>query len=102
METVRLKVITIVAEAILEERLTADLKELGAAGFTISEARGEGSVGRRTMDWETQNLRFEVLVAESVARRILERLAADYFPHYATVAWVADAEVVRGEKYLGR
>jgi hypothetical protein len=27
-------------------------------------------------------------------------LAADYFPHYAIVAWIADVEVHRTERYI--
>lgn len=37
----------------------------------------------------------------AVADRILEALAAEWFPNYAVVAWVVDVEVVRGEKVGG-
>ena len=43
MNTVTLKRVTIIAEALLEARLLADLERLGAKGFTIVEARGRGS-----------------------------------------------------------
>ena len=45
------------------------------------------------------NVRLEVVVSPEVADAILERLAQEYFPNYALVAWVADVQVVRGEKY---
>ena len=45
------------------------------------------------------NMRLEVVVSPEVADAILERLAQEYFPNYALVAWVADVQVVRGEKY---
>jgi nitrogen regulatory protein P-II 2 len=100
VETVQLKKVTIVAEAILEERLTTDLKQLGAAGFTITAARGEGSRGLRTIDWENQNIRLETIVAEAVANDILAHIASTYFAHFAIIVWLTEVAVVRGEKYI--
>jgi hypothetical protein len=100
VELVRLKLVTIVAEAILEHRLVEEIKRLGAKGYTLVDARGEGSRGLRTMDWEGKNIRLETIVSEEVALRILARLQEAYFPHYAVVAFVENVEVVRGEKYV--
>jgi nitrogen regulatory protein P-II 2 len=41
MNTVSLKRVTIIAEALLEARLLADLERLGAKGFTIVEPEAE-------------------------------------------------------------
>lgn len=100
MKTVRLRKVTIVAEAFLEERLLRAVRESGARGFTVGEARGEGSRGVRASDWEGKNVRIETLVGPDVAERILEHVAEAYFPHFAVVAWVEDVEVVRGDKYV--
>ncbi|KGQ22742.2 P-II family nitrogen regulator [Thermus filiformis] len=100
MELVRLKLVTIVAEAVLEHRLVEEIKRLGAKGYTLVDARGEGSRGLRTMDWEGKNIRLETIVSEEVALRILARLQEAYFPHYAVVAFVENVEVVRGDKYV--
>ena len=100
MKTVPLRKVTIVAEAFLEERLLREVRERGARGFTLTEARGEGSRGVRASEWEGRNLRLETLVTEEVADRILAHVAEVYFPHFAVVAWVEDVEVVRGEKYV--
>lgn len=94
-----LKLVTIVAEAVLEERLVRELRALGARGWTLSQARGEGSRGTRTSDLEGGNVRIETLVAPEVAERILDRLAERYFANYALVAFAQTVEVVRGEKY---
>jgi nitrogen regulatory protein P-II 2 len=96
-----LKLVTIIAEAVLEDRLLDDVKRLGATGYTLTEVRGEGSRGIRATEFEGCNLRIEVLVSEATAGRILECLADEYFALYAVVAYVADVEVVRGEKYVG-
>ena len=100
MELVPLKLVTIVAESLLEKRLVEEVKRLGAKGYTITPARGEGSRGIRGVDWEGQNIRLETIVSEEVALRILQRLQEEYFPHYAVIAYVENVWVVRGEKYV--
>lgn len=45
MALVSLKLVTIIAEGFLEEKLVRDIKRLGAKGYTITDARGEGSRG---------------------------------------------------------
>jgi nitrogen regulatory protein PII len=100
MKTVRLRKVTIVAEALLEERLLRAIRERGARGFTLAEVRGEGSRGVRASDWEGKNVRIETLVPAEAAERILAHVAEAYFPNFAVVAWVEDVEVVRGDKYV--
>ena len=100
MNLVPLKLVTIVAESILEKKLVEEIKRLGAKGYTIVLARGEGSRGMRSLDWEGQNIRLETIVPEEVALRILARLQEAYFPHYAVIAYVENVWVVRGEKYI--
>lgn len=100
MKTVVLKRVTIIAEALLEERLVRDIKRLGARGHTITEVRGEGSRGVRASEWEGHNVKLESIVSPDVADRVLEYLAATYFPHFAVIAYVEDVAVVRGEKYV--
>ena len=99
MHTSPLKVVTIVGETALAEHLHQDLRRLGATGWTQTDALGEGSRGMRSKTLRGDNVRLEVVVSPEVADAILERLAQEYFPNYALVAWVADVQVVRGEKY---
>lgn len=100
MQTTPLKRVTIIAEAILEDRLRRAVKTLGAKGYTITEARGEGSRGVRASEWEGRNIRLETLVSPQVADALLTHLAEHYFAHYAVVATVETVEVVRGDKYV--
>ena len=99
-QLVQLKRVTIIAEALLEDRLIRDITGLGAKGFTITEARGRGSRGVRASEWEGKNLKLESIVSSEVAVQILERLKAKYFEHYAVIAYLENVEVVRGEKYV--
>jgi nitrogen regulatory protein P-II 2 len=99
--TTELRLVTIVSEAILEERLRRDVLELGASGYTVGRVHGQGSRGTRASELEGGNVRIEVVVSEAVARRILSRLARDYFPRFAVIAWSQRVDVLRGSKYTG-
>jgi nitrogen regulatory protein P-II 2 len=100
MQLIPLKCITIVAESILRDRLTGDLTRLGASGFTIVEARGEGSRHLRSGELPGENVRIETIVSPPVADRILQLLADEYFHDYAVIGYIADVSVIRGEKYV--
>lgn len=99
MHTVPLRKVTIVAEALLEERLTRELRGLGARGFTVADVRGEGSRGIRAADWEGHSVRIETIVSPEVADTILLTVAEHWFEHYAVIAWMDEVHVVRGDKY---
>lgn len=100
MKTVALKRVTIIGEALLEDRLVRDVRRLGARGHTVTSVRGEGSRGVRASEWEGQNVKVETIVSPEVADRLLDYLAATYFEHYAVIAYVETVEVVRGDKYI--
>ena len=100
MTAVALKLVTVIAEAVLEARLIDDVRKLGATGYSLGEVRGEGSRGVRASEWEGKNLKLETIVSTEVADRILRHLADAYFPFYAVVAYVVDVQVVRGDKYV--
>lgn len=100
MDTTRLKLVTIIGEAVLEDRLTRELRSLGALGYSVGEVRGEGSRGVRASDWEGRNIRIETVTSASVADAIFRHLAEHYFAHYAVIAFATDVEVLRGEKYV--
>ncbi len=101
MQTVKLKLVTIIAEAILEDRLVRELKQLGARGYTVSgEVHGEGTRGMPVIDMEGQNIRIETLVNSTIAERIMAYVAEHYFTDFAVIVYAVDAEVIRAEKYL--
>jgi nitrogen regulatory protein P-II 2 len=91
--------VTIVAEAVVEQRLLRDLEAAGARGWTVTSGRGRGSSPVAASDWEGANVRIETLVSAAVADRLLEMLAEHYFPHFAVVAWMSPVHVVRGDKF---
>lgn len=100
MLTVTLKLVTIIAERVLQEHLLRALRELGARGYTLTEVSGEGSRGVRASEWEGHNIKIEAIVSPEVADRIIEHIAAHYFQHYAVIVYAQPVEVVRGDKYI--
>ncbi len=96
----QVKLVTIIAEAVLEDLLVKELRTRGASGFTRSEVRGEGSRGRRVGDVEGANVRLEALVSAETADAITTAVAERFFENYAIVVFVQDVAVVRGEKYV--
>ena len=100
MHTTTLKLVIIVTERILEDRLVRALDKLGAKGYTLTQATGKGSRGVRASEWEGPDTKIEALVSPEVADAIVAHIAENFFEHYAVIVYVQDAEVVRGEKYI--
>lgn len=100
MDTTTATLITIVAEAVLKERLIAELQTAGARGWTLTEAQGEGCRHRRVGELLGENIRIESIVSPSTAARMLDRLMEEYFPRFAVIAWTSPVQVLRGEKYV--
>lgn len=93
--------VVVVAEAVLEPGLLADLEHCGARGWTITASRGHGPRNRRVSEVEGGNIRIETLVSPETAARIWERLEDRYFQHYAITAWQYDVHVARMDRYTG-
>jgi nitrogen regulatory protein PII len=99
MLTVTLQLVTIIAERFLKDQLINELRTLGATGYTLTDAEGEGSRGVRASEWEGRNVKIEVIVSDEVAEAITDHVADHYFEHYAVVLYSHPVEVVRSSKY---
>lgn len=100
MHTTTLKLVTIISDRLLATDVVSEICELGARGYTITEAQGQGERGIKPLDWEGANSRIEAVVSPEVADKIIEHLAEKYFKHHGLIAFVQDVEVVRGERYM--
>ncbi len=93
-------VLTVICEAALEKKLVLDLQQLGAPGWTISDARGRGGCGVRSAGWDTEgNIRVEIICARDIAERIANHLQARYYANFAMVCYLSQVEVLRPEKF---
>lgn len=101
MNTTDLKLLTIITEPLLEQKLVDLIQASGARGHTISDCRGDGSRGIRAGDLSGKNIKIESVVSPEVAKKLMSILQKDYFPRFALIAFLTDVSVVRGEKYAG-
>ena len=97
--TTPLKLVTIVTENLLKEKIITLLRRHACTGFTITRTDGEGSRGVRASDWEGPNLKIESIVSAETGEAIVEEIAAKYFDNYSMVAWLTDVRVLRGDKF---
>ncbi len=100
MHTSPLTLLTIVAEAILKDRLIEELTRAGSKGYTLIECEGCGSRHRRVSEPLGANIKLETIVSSAVADKLLEVLTVEYFPQFAVIAYISPVSVVRGEKYV--
>ncbi len=96
----RRKKLTIITEAALETILVEDIERLGAKGYTIFEVSGKGARGARKGDWDqNRNIQIDIICDDTVAERIAEHCAANYYQHYAMIIYLFDVEVLRPGKF---
>jgi nitrogen regulatory protein PII len=99
METAKIRVVTIVATAELQERLERDLLALGVSGLTIGKVDGRGSHGvRRAGLFDRANVRIETLVSRPIADKILQ-LVVTHYAGQECLAYVHDVEAVPKEHF---
>jgi hypothetical protein len=100
MEQFPRRLLTVVTEAVLERELIAEFESLGVRGYTITDARGQGSRGRRQSDWTQEgNIRVEVVCEPALAERVATRLRERYYDHYAMILFLQDVSVLRPDKF---
>lgn len=100
METHALPLLTIIGEAVLRDRLIEEITRAGAKGYTLSAAEGEGPRHIRSGNMPGENIRIETITTPQIADELLSRLAADYFPHFAIIAFVSQVRIIRGNHYV--
>lgn len=86
--------VTIVCEAVLQDRLIELLTTLGVSGYTIVPVQGAGSHGKRTGDMMAAyntNIEVKTIVTPEVSDQLLEKL--QQFPEtYALIAFRQNVE----------
>jgi len=101
MGDVNRKLVTIITEAVLENDLLGDLKQLGASGYTVTNSRGSGSRGVRKAGWSSDsNIRVEVVCSDELAGQIADHLREKYYDNFAMISFESDIRVLRSKKFL--
>ncbi len=94
MNTPNRLLLTIVCEAVLEPLLEAELPPLGVTGYTITDARGLGTHGRRSGAWRKEgNIRVDILCDPPLAERVVAHLRREYEAHYGLLIFSSPVQV---------
>ena len=99
MDIVPLRLVTLVAERLLRDRLVDAVMTLGATGYTTTDVHGQGTRGVKHNAIDGPSVKLEVIVPLEVAERIVEHVAETYFRHYSVIVYVQEVKVVRPAKY---
>ena len=95
-----MKLINIVANATLEERLTDMAEAHATSGYTILEARGAGSAGLQTGVLEGEsNILFLIIVAESKLDEVMVDVEKLMKRGHHLACFISDTQVMRREKF---
>ena len=95
-----MKLVTIICEAVLEERVVALLRSVGAHGHTAFAVHGSGAQGERGAEiGELANVQIQVILKAAAAEALLRRLHEELFTSYAMVAYESDVRVMRPNKF---
>ena len=86
--------VTIIGEAVLQDRLIQLLTKLGVSGYTIIPAQGAGSHGRRMGDMAGYNTNIEIktIMTSAASDQLMEDLKQLQSAH----ALVAFRQIVEG------
>jgi hypothetical protein len=86
--------VTIIGEAVLQDRLIRLLTTLGVSGYTIIPAQGAGSHGRRMGDMAGYNTNIEIKTV--LTTELSDKLLEDLKPLQSTHALIAFRQIVDG------
>ncbi|HEY9097666.1 MAG TPA: hypothetical protein VIN38_02230 [Thiobacillus sp.] len=97
-----MKLINIIANGALEERLVNMAEAHGTSGYTILEARGAGSAGLQTGTLEGgSNILFVLIVTESKLAGVMVDVEKLMKRGHHLACFVSDTQVLRREKFAG-
>ncbi|MFN7835171.1 MAG: P-II family nitrogen regulator [Burkholderiaceae bacterium] len=94
------KLVVILAESALEPKLAKAVMKLGAHGYTVSDARGQGRHGHREASWSADGtIRMEIICDAPTSEAIAADVHRQFFQNYAISLYVSDVRVLRADKY---
>jgi nitrogen regulatory protein PII len=100
VDTVRVKLVTIVAATEMSDGIEDYLKAHGASGYTLISAQGRGVHGRqRTGLFTMGNTRIETLLPPAAADELLAHLAKQYAGR-ALTAFSQDVDAIPREHFV--
>lgn len=100
MELHSRKLLTIITESALEKTLVREIEQIGATGYTVTDARGKGTRGVRSARWDAcSNIRIEIIANNEIVTKISSHLKENYYNDYAMSIYVVEIGVWRPMKF---
>ncbi|MBL1260020.1 MAG: DUF3240 family protein [Thiotrichaceae bacterium] len=94
------KMLNIICNDSLEEKIVCMFKKYGVSGYTILTARGEGSSGHISdMSGFDANIMVKVILPESRMQVILESIERKIKKGYHLTIYITNVEVISPEKF---
>lgn len=100
LKTTTLQLMTIIADETLESMLSEEILELGAKGYSATRIEGSGKSGTRDNLWDGENIKFEIITSEAIAKVILQRLTEKYFNRYPIITYFTPVQVMRPDHFI--
>lgn len=86
--------LTIVSESILEDRMIDEIRDLGATGYTVTDARGWGKHGKRRGKWQQDsNIHIQVVGSRELCDAICDRFRDEYQEDFGLLLLLSPVEV---------
>ena len=99
MKTLNLKLLTVICEPVLTQKLIELIRDIGATGFTLTEVRGEGSSHRQSGEVPDSKVKIEILATNDLATKLMREIATQYFEDYSLITYSIDAQAIRADKF---
>jgi hypothetical protein len=94
------KLVTIITNDVLEDRLIACVRNRSASGYTILRARGAGSSGEQSgMLAIDTNIKMHIILPPEKLAGLLDDLESLIHKGYHLTVYVSDVSVLGPEKY---
>lgn len=98
MELQTVSKLTIIAGAMLCDRLADDLKHHGIESFTISGVQGNAARRLCTADFEGEQIKIEAIATPEQAEKFLAHLNHTYTKEYSIVAYIEQAKALKPKR----
>lgn len=94
------KLMNIIANESLEDKLVGMFRKYGVSGYTILRARGEGASGNSSdLGGFDSNIFIKVIIPESKLDTILQSVECKLRKGYRLTVYISDVQVISPEKF---
>lgn len=101
--------VVIITEKVIQKDLCRLIEELGASGYTMTEAAGKGSRNIRasrssgSLVDDFNNIKIEVLIFdEQIAHKLMRAVTQEYLGEYSGIIYMEDVQIMRPEKFSSK